>query len=365
MIYLFIFLFLNFFLFLEINIDFKNKLKSEYYLLFIFINIILIIVAGARTVGFDYENYLDIYNTVRLSNYIENGIEIGFAYLISIFNYVGFPFFVFTCFIALISISLKSSFFNEYSAYPFLSLLIYFSITYLISDMGQMRNGLALAIALWAFSDLLENKNKLFFLKIFIAFLFHSSAIIVFPVYFLLKINRLKPMIMVFIIMILFYFVFFDIKSIIVFLSEKLSFSQLESRVALYVLTEDESAPLGLNLSLFLRLLIFTVLILYYNSGINQFKYYDKFIRLYFYGICLYMIFNSVNEFAFRFSNYFKILECVILPMFVAMGKTRWDKNLITFLIILYCSYSIFKILFDPIFGTVYLPYKNILVDFF
>lgn len=365
MIYLLIFSFLIFFIFLEINIDLKIKLKSEYYLLFIFINIILVFVAGFRSVGFDYENYLDIYNTVRLSNSIENGIEIGFAYLITAFNSIGFPFFIFTFFIALISISLKSSFFNKYSEYPFLSLLIYFSITYLISDMGQMRNGLAFALALWAFSDLFENKNKLFFLKIFLAFLIHSSAIILFPVYFLLKIKRLKPFIMAFIIILLFYFVFFDIKSILLFLSEKLSFSQLESRVALYVLADDGSAPLGLNLSLFLRLLIITVMIIYYDSGINRFKYYDKFIRLYFYGICLYMIFNSVNEFAFRFSNYFKILECVILPMFVSMGKTRWDKNFIAFLIILYCSYSIFKILFDPIFGTVYLPYKNVFPDFF
>lgn len=358
MIYLFIYLFLVFFIILEINTELKIKVRTEYYLFFILINSILVLVAGFRSVGFDYGNYVDIYHTVRLSNFVENGIEIGFASLITIFNSIGSPFFIFTFFIALISVLLKTSFFNKYSEYPFLSLLIYFSITYLISDMGQIRNGLAFAIVLWAFSDLFENKNKLFFLKTFIAFLIHSSAIIVFPVYFLLKTKKLRPVFMSCTLVLLFYFVFFDIKSSLVFLSKNLSFSQLESRVALYVLTEDESAPLGLNLSLFLRLLIFGIMIIYYHSGVNRFKYYDKLLRLYFYGICLYMIFNSVNEFAFRFSNYFKILECVILPMFVALGKTRWDKNLIVFFIILYCSYSIFKILFDPIFGPVYLPYK-------
>ncbi|WP_281228045.1 EpsG family protein [Flavobacterium aquiphilum] len=365
MIYLFIFLFIIFFIVLEVNFDLTINYKLDYYLFFFFINCVLIIVAGFRSVGFDYDSYMDIYKEVRISNFIENGIELGFAFLITLFNLMHFPFFGFTVFIALVSITLKYIYFNKYSPYSFISLLVYFSITYLISDMGQMRNGLAFAVALWALDDLFEEKYKFFFLKVFVAFLIHSSAIIVFPVYFLLRMKFFKPINMAFVLLCLFYFVFNDIKNLLMLLIENVHFSQLESRVALYVLTEEESLPLGLNLSLLLRLFIFIMMVFFYDLGIIRFKNYDKFLRLYFYGICLYMIFNSVNEFAFRFSNYFKILECVILPMFVSFGKTRLQKNMITLLIVIYCCYSIFKILFDPVFGTLYLPYKNVIFNVF
>ena len=361
MIYFFIFSYIFLFIILEVNFDHNIKYRSENYLLYLFITFLLIVTAGFRFVGFDYGNYTDIYNTVRIYNFIENGIEIGFAFLITLFNLLGLPFFGFTIFISILSISLKSFFFNKYSPYPSISLLVYFAITFLISDMGQMRNGLAFAIALWAFNDLFEERNYFFFFKILLAFLIHSSAIIVLPVYFLLKKNFFKPINMAIIILILFYFVFFDIKFLLMSLIEKVHFSQLESRVALYVLTDEESRRLGFNLSLFLRIFIFIIMISFYKLGISRFKNYDKFLRLYFYGVCLYMIFNSVNEFAFRFSNYFKILECIILPMFVSFGKTRFVKNGITFLIIIYCCYSIYKILLDPIFGPVYLPYKSVL----
>ena len=365
MIYLFIFSLIFIFIFFEVNLNYKKKFKAEYYIFFFFIVFLLIVTAGIRTVGFDYENYSEIYNIVRISNYFENGIEYGFAFIISVFNIIDLPFFSFTIFVALISISLKSFFFNKYSPYPFISLLIYFSITFLISDMGQMRNGLALAIALWAFDDLFEERKKLFFFKIFCAFLIHSSAIIVFPAYFLLKKKNFKPLNMAIVLMFLFYFVFNDVKDIILFVAEKVNFSQLQSRVALYVLGGDDIAPLGLNLSLFLRIFVFLIMLYFYDIGKERYKNYEYLLRLYFYGICLYMIFNSVNEFAFRFSNYFKILECIILPMFVSFGKTRLIKNGIAFFIIIFSCYSIYKVLFDPAFGPEYLPYKNVLFNLF
>lgn len=55
--------------------------------------------------------------------------------------------------------------------------------------------------------------------------------------------------------------------------------------------------------------------------------------NMYFCGVLIYMMFNSNSEFATRGSGYFKILELVILPLFIYVSRGLRNKLLIWFLL--------------------------------
>jgi hypothetical protein len=141
-------------------------------------------------------------------------------------------------------------------------------------------------------------------------------------------------------------------------------FFQIQAKISFYVYSEEFGNGLGLNISFLLRLLTFVFMLMFIDSGRNTFKGYDKLVRLYYFGLVLYLFFNSIAEFAIRSSAYFKTLDAIILPFFVSLGKTRKEKNVIAFLIVLYCFYSLYKIVYSGPNSFVFHPYKTILSNF-
>lgn len=344
------------------EVNFKRPESSlDFSGIYILLVCLLIIFAGIRRVGFDFDNYLNLYEHVRLNNFAEYTIEPGFAALISLSNYIYSSFGVFVFLIAFASICLKSVFFFNNSPYVFVSLLLYFSITFLISDMGQIRNGLAIAIALSAFQDGFEKNHLAYFGKTVLAILCHSSAIIILPAYWLIRTKYVDIRSMLLYLGLSCVFLIIDIRSMLFLLAENLPIFQIQAKIAFYATSEEFGEPLGLNISLLLRLFILLIMVVYRNRACEVNSYFPYIIKLYAFGVCLYMIFNSIAEFSIRFSNYFKVLECIILPIFIVAGKGRTEKNLITFLVGLYATYSIYKILADAELGSAYLPYETIL----
>ncbi|MHB8206513.1 EpsG family protein [Mucilaginibacter sp.] len=358
MIYYLIFIALLLTSFFELY--YKESRRVEITIFYYVAVVFLIFFAGFREVGFDYANYHDIFDTVNFSNYSENTIEVGFASLVEFIHFINLPFSFFLFLVALLSIGLKGAFIKKYSPYYFFSLLIYFTVNFLLSDMGQIRHGLAMSIVLLSFYDIFNKNKKGFFIKVFIAYLFHSSAIIVLPAYFIANIKKVTIWHIVIPLLFLIPFLFIDIKSELVQLAIYLP-SQIQSKVAYYTTSEEFGEQLGFNMTMVLRIMIIGGMLYYYKEGEQKIKYYRQIFLLYIYGTILFMLFNSIAEMAIRFSNYFKILEFIILPMLVTLGKSLTEKHVIITFIVLYAAWSIYKMIFDPITSIQYLPYKNVL----
>jgi len=359
MIYYLIFLLLTCFSFFEVY--YKEERHVEILIFFSVTTTALVLFSGFRLIGFDYDNYHLIFDTVNLSNYTENTIEIGFAFFIEIFHFLNLPFNFFLFFIALVSVGIKALFIKDFSPYYFLSLLVYYTVNFLLSDMGQIRHGLAMSIVILSFYDIFNKNKNGFFTKVFIAYLFHSSAIIVFPAYFIANIKKITIWHLIVPVAAFLPLLFIDIKGVFVPLAAYLP-AQIQSKIAYYTTSEEFGQQLGFGLTMVFRLIIIAVMYFCYDDGIKQIKFYKQFFLLYIYGTLLFMAFNSIAEMALRFSNYFKILEFIILPMLVTLGRTLIEKHIIIAIIILYTGWSLYKLLFDLYTSIEYLPYRNLLL---
>lgn len=84
------------------------------------------------------------------------------------------------------------SFFKRETKYWFVCVLIYALISYLIINFNVLRHSFALGFALYGFSYLRQKKYIQYFVFVAIAWLFHSTAILllIFPLFHLLKYNK-------------------------------------------------------------------------------------------------------------------------------------------------------------------------------
>lgn len=298
----------------------------------------LIVFAGTRTVGFDYAAYREIYNSVTIDGIGSVPVEIGWAFLCYMLGPFGYNFFLF--FIATCSILLFGIFFKKYSPYVFLALSIYYSSYFLLKEMGQMRQGLAIAIATCAFTVSLEKKKWQFALLVLMAVSIHYSAIVLLPVYYLCN-HPWKTTTMIVFIGIALCFTFLDVGVIIAKVMALLPLTGVQDKVANVLLSEAATKKLGINSSIILRLIIMGITLGYREPLTKRYPFLEAFIMLYFYGLLLYLVFNSLSEFAQRTSAYFRILEAIILPCFLTLIRRRAERLVVVMLLILNSFVSI------------------------
>jgi hypothetical protein len=151
---------------------------------FICLGVILFVIAAFRgNIDHDYNGYIGLYNKAALLNTLR--IEPTFLmisfFIKHIFNNVLFLFITY----ALLGVYLKFYAIKNLTEFWFLAVLIYFSNFYILHEMTQIRVGIASAFILLSMKPLLERNLKLFLLLITISFLFHYSAILALPLYFL------------------------------------------------------------------------------------------------------------------------------------------------------------------------------------
>lgn len=322
---------------------------------------ILIVFVGLRgyEVGFDYLTYKESFEEIGSGTGEDILMEPGYMLL----NKLLYPFGSFTLLLfvmALVTISIKGYFIAEYSEYPFTSLLVYFSIAMLINDMGQIRFGLAISFMMLSFSALIKEHKKTAFLFWLAAMMFHYSSFLALPVLFVNHYTLTAKQVTA----CLLFGLCFYLVSINTILTAIASFmpSHIAGKIHFYTFYADTyGQSLGINISLFLRLFILGLFFYYKDSLAEEMKDINSLFNLYLYGVLIYMIFNSNAEFATRGSAYFKILELVILPAFIKLGKKRSDQLLIWGAVVAYAFYSLSKILFDTEFGEPYHHYTNVL----
>lgn len=264
---------------------------------------------------------------------------------------------------AVLAVSLKVFFIAKYSFYPLVSLVVYFVTILLINDMGQIRYGLAMSLMLLFFHEIVRSHIKKAFFFFFLAVLFHYSALIALPA-LLLRRHVFTRKQVLFLFCVFFSFYIFSINDLLQWSMAYIPVPHIQSKIQFYTAyTDTYGKSLGLNISFLLRSIILFMLFGCKSNAKVDFYTWNFLFNMYFCGVLIYMMFNSNSEFATRGSGYFKILELVILPLFIYVSRGLRNKLLIWFFIMMYCLYSLSKILFDTEFGGPYLPYSNVLFD--
>ncbi len=248
--------------------------------------------------------------------------EIGFYYIGVIVKTFTSNMTVYFLIVALISFFFLYKAFDKYCLYPILGLCAYISRFYLARNFIQIRAGLSYAIILMAVQYITERDWKRYFAWVFVAYLFHHSAIIAVPLYFLCMVDIKKRHII--------------IGTVIAFIIAAFYSNIIRFMVADYVedlnvgntyIQEEYQREWGLaNPMIYFQ----TFLLLVYTFTEDRMRqttsHYLTIRNAYFYSTVILIVLSCYTALSGRVSSMFATLEMVIIPSiaYSFMKKDRW-----------------------------------------
>ena len=193
-----IFLYVAFYLFALYAEGLQPRFK-RYWLMAICL--VLAFLAGTRDpnswadTGVYVESFLDYTPSIsELTQYSQpfGYAEMGFYYIGVVVKTFTSNVAIYFLVVALLSFFFLYKAFDKYCLYPIFGVCVYISRFYLARNFIQIRAGLSYAIILMAVQYITKRDWKRYFAWVFVAYLFHHSAIIAVPVYFLCMLDIKK-----------------------------------------------------------------------------------------------------------------------------------------------------------------------------
>jgi hypothetical protein len=309
-IQLFIIFFILSLLALTMPIRFCNKY------LFTFFWILLILTSAFRgDVDRDYGGYIDMLQ--RTYTFVVEPTFVFFSKIIN--NFLGGKYIFIFIFYALLGVSIKMYAIKKLTNLKFFSLLIYFCGFFILQEMTQIRVGVAAGFMLISIIFLEKRNLSFFLLSSLFAFLFHYSAIIIFPLWFIYKIN--KPIL--FLLIPVSYFVYFiDINLIY-----NLPIPGVNDKISMYQIIADEKVEVVktnvFNYILLLNIILYYIFLSNYNLLKNKNKYFPILIRIYLISISTYILFAKMPIFSTRVSEIYGVVQIIIIPFLFYIFKMK------------------------------------------
>ena len=146
---------------------------------------------------YDWISGHDISYAFSVREEFENVGYFVFNYLLSHF---GVSYQTFLAIVGVICVVPILYFIYKYSKYPLFSVVIYLSMGVYAFQFSGLKQAIAMSISLVAFEYLLQNKEKNFYISVFVAMLFHPTAIVMLPLYLILRTKKIRLLILVLII---------------------------------------------------------------------------------------------------------------------------------------------------------------------
>lgn len=140
-------------------------------------------------IGADYFAYNYVYNMLNVNSIGDmlkshQNIDLGFRFLIYFFRSIGLSYQFFVGVIGAFTIAVMCKYIYDNSSNPNLSLLLYYSMFYLVWGLSALRQGLVMSVGFYAFlSRDIKVKPLLAAVIIGILASFHISALIFIPIY--------------------------------------------------------------------------------------------------------------------------------------------------------------------------------------
>lgn len=297
-----------------------SERKVDSALICLFFSTILLFFAGLRPrdSSTDYEIYLQMYDDLNISLSLKDLFgftEPTFVLIGTFTKFLKLPVTIVFLVYATIGVSIKSLSILKYSDFIIPSFLVYYCNYFLLHEMTQIRIGVASSIFIIAVQFIVQRNMWKYFLMIGLAILFHYSAIIYLPLYFInsASINKVK------------YYIFIIVSIIIGFL--KIPFLDYLKYIPINVVQQKQELYSGVlelgivdtNINLlnpFALIDIFICLFLLYNSKYlaTKNRYFITFLKIYIIGLCTFYLFSSFPSIAFRVKEMFVVSQFISIP---------------------------------------------------
>ncbi|MBB1575250.1 MAG: EpsG family protein [Flavobacteriaceae bacterium] len=320
--------------FLEVN-NYKNY--NSVWVVIVFLTIFI----GLRFwIGADYGIYFRAYHDLGkkldtpdiLNIVIEGKKQVHMEWLYLLFANItyeaGFSFYIFTFLLAIVSISIKYKAFTEHSVYPAFAMLLFMYPTLLISDGGQMRQGMAMAILLFSFRYIKERKLLMFLSIAYLAISFHTSSAVFIIAYWivLIPMNSTRILIVVLVCIALSPLKLYQYVSLLDSLASTGVYSGFQSYETLDI---EETSVRFIKLSDLICILYTYFLVTYDKAACQKIPYYEYMRNIGVLGICLYFIFRWNEIFSSRLvANFLIYMPMVLVNIVAAVSNDRLRKSL-------------------------------------
>lgn len=347
--------FVTFFLFVAARIEMDIKNVSSIKKIRIIVFLVLLLFIGLR--GFVAWDWLNYYKYFTESS---NIFHLSFANIFLFIDESGIyePFFViytalvrtftdnWTVFVfvsTLIDLSVLSYIFKRFSTNYCLSFLLFFALNIGL-EFDLMRNIKALLMILLSLKYIQQRNLLKFSMMILVAFMFHRSALLFIPLYFIGNIELKKRYLVYFLMIInILYFIDFSFfKNMVEPFSD--SFGEaVASKLYWYSQNEIYSVERGFTLGYFFRNISFILIIVYSDRIYKNFKYGKIMINILILYMIVSFVFNDFMVFVERAEILYAISFWFIWPYIIKSISSLRFKYLVFTMLILFSFLRIFK----------------------
>lgn len=300
---------------LQENYTLKFKLSTPLIFVFSFLLIILAVIRPSNLP--DYGAYYDFYTH-------SNPVHENFEFFSHLIRNISPSWYIFLFLFAFISIILKFYAIKINSDKHILAILTYISTTLVLHDFIQIRASCAIALIWVALFYLNKCKYFQYFILIILASLFHVSAIIFFPLFFL-KSKKFNKLFWIGLIFISYFFAIFNIDLIHYLLLFLGNFGHIGKKLTTYYELAQMSAFTQGYVNIFsIHQLLKIFLIIILLSNINKLNDKTKlFFKIYILGCCCLPLFHNVTAIAMRFAELLTSVVVFLLPEILTLFRKR------------------------------------------
>lgn len=347
-----------------------NHIKLKHQLAFCLL-VVLGGVAGLRyETGIDWITYskdfdqLYTFPYVRLAN-IFGGFNPVFKLLeVSIKSLGGNIQVVFIVVQIVVSLFLWKAL-NFLTDYKITALLLYFALLFFHLDMNLMKQAVAVAIFYYSIQFIGEKSLVKYTLFIILATLFHWSAFVWLPLYFILNRRFPTPLLLGLIGGFLVFYIL-QVKTAGFFYDTAISIfgetSKISGKMDYYVSSKIYGTQRTFTLGFIPNVMIVLATLFFRKRLSEEVKYFDIFLNLMIVQLFLYMVMYEYIEISGRFRYYPLISYLIILPYFIQIFRIPANKSLIYLLIVVY-SFAYASIYLGNSISTIaYRPYQNYII---
>lgn len=313
---------------------FKNK-RNKYIICSILV-ILLTLFAGTRgDIDNDHLLYKFYFLTSVNGNFSKLQTELSVYIIPNILNWVtrdflNWSFVVF----AFLSLSTKLFAIKDYRFFS-LAIILYLGNLFFIQDMTTIRASVASGFFLLSIKDIEEKKDKQFFIKIALAFLFHYSSVIFIGVWL---INKFKVKYKWLIIALGFAILvpIFKLNFI-----EILHLGAISNKAEIYMqMKNNEEEKLNLfNFKILFSL--FFLIVLYWNKKKINYKGFDLMLKIHFLSLILFFLFSTTGlTFSLRTFELLSIVQIILYPLILLCFNKK--LKLLGYILIISISFVFF-----------------------
>lgn len=314
--------------FTKVSKDFskRSSLIPKFLLILFTLQLIAIQTFRGFNVGNDVERYVSYFILSSDGSGLSYRYEEGFKMLVYVLSSITSNPTVFLGVVSCLSLIPFMYFVAKESKMPYLSLMLYIAFNFYAFTFSGLRQSIAFGLVFLSFKYIHKRNIKVFVLLCLAASMFHSSALLFVPAYYIfnVKLDTKK------------YFMII-LASILVFISRKHIFSIVIGKFfPMYTIVESTSFTWLLANFTLLLLIRFVFTNAMRDSRVNGIY------NIVFAGIIL-MVFSSVGTNVMRMSNYYFMFIVILIPE-LTMKIKEYRLRLVACLFIIIAASALFQL---------------------